>query len=141
VKAAQELLGTPTVAGGSAPSGGGGEGSLRRHLSPQPAEIYKIGAEKGQFPALFGLKIMKTPFFAQKYLIRYTPKMFFEEYINFTNFSYLRHCGVVPVQSLGSHIRLQPSELGLTWMLYNIAYQIPLKFSKHIFIYYHFYVI
>ncbi len=52
-------------------------------------------------------------FSAQKYQIRYIPKMFFEEYINFKKFCYLRHCIVIPVQSFGSHIRTQPSGLGL----------------------------
>jgi hypothetical protein len=39
--------------------------------------------------------------------------MFFEECINFLIFCYLRHCGVIPVQSLRSHIHPQPSGLGL----------------------------
>jgi hypothetical protein len=55
------------------------------------------------------------PFFTLKYLIRYTSKMFFEE-MNFKNFCYLRRCGVITVQSLGSRICPQPSRLGLTVM-------------------------
>jgi hypothetical protein len=39
--------------------------------------------------------------------------MFFEEYINFKILRYLRRCGVIPVQSFGSHIRPQPPGLGL----------------------------
>jgi hypothetical protein len=39
--------------------------------------------------------------------------MFFVEYINFKIFLYLRRCGVIPVQSFGSHIRPKPSGLGL----------------------------
>jgi hypothetical protein len=35
---------------------------------------------------LFSLKIVKNTVFAQKYLIRYTPRMFFEEYIYFKFF-------------------------------------------------------
>ncbi len=35
--------------------------------------------------------------------------MFFEVYINFK----IVHCGVIPVQSFGSHIRPQPHGLGL----------------------------
>jgi hypothetical protein len=39
--------------------------------------------------------------------------MFFEEYINLKIFCNLSHCGVLPVQSFGSHIRPQPHGLGL----------------------------
>jgi hypothetical protein len=42
-------------------------------------------------------KSLKTPFFAQKHLTRYTHEMFFEEYINFKIVHYLSHCGVIPV--------------------------------------------
>ncbi len=55
----------------------------------------------------------KPPFFAQKYLIRHITKMFFEEYINFKIFHYLRYCGVIPVRSFGIHVCPQPSGLGL----------------------------
>jgi hypothetical protein len=54
----------------------------------------------------------KTPFFAQKYLKRYTHETFFEEYMNFEA-RYLSHCRVIPFQSFGSHIRPQPHGLGL----------------------------
>jgi hypothetical protein len=66
-----------------------------------PAEIHENGAENGGFPTLIDLKIAKTLFFTQKYLIRYTVKMFFEEYINFKNFC------------IGSYIPPQPFGLGL----------------------------
>jgi hypothetical protein len=59
-------------------------------------------------------KLPKTPFFTLKYLTRYTPETFLEEYINLKFFSYLRHCGVIPVQNFGSHIRLQLPGSGLT---------------------------
>jgi hypothetical protein len=39
--------------------------------------------------------------------------MFFEEYITFNIFCYLRHCGVTPVQSFGSYICSQLPGLGL----------------------------
>jgi hypothetical protein len=57
-------------------------------------------------------KSPKTPFFAQKFLTRYTQEMFFEEYTNFEA-HYLSHCRVIPLQSFGSHIRPQPHRLGL----------------------------
>jgi hypothetical protein len=52
------------------------------------------------------------PFFAQKYLTRYTHETFSEEYMNFET-HYLSHCRVIPLQSFGSHIRPQPHGLGL----------------------------
>ncbi len=54
----------------------------------------------------------KSGGFAQKYLTRYTHKTFFEEYMNFET-HYLSHCRVIPLQSFGSHIHLQPHGLGL----------------------------
>jgi hypothetical protein len=51
------------------------EGGKQAHMLAEP------GAENGQFPALVGLKITKNTVFTQKNLIRYTVKMFFEEYI------------------------------------------------------------
>ncbi len=58
-------------------------------------------------------KSPKTPFFALKYLTRYTHETFFEEYINIKIFRNLSRCGVIPVRSFGSHIRPQPHGLGL----------------------------
>ncbi len=37
----------------------------------------------GGFAHVLAYKSLKMPFFAQKYLTRYTCEMFFEEYINF----------------------------------------------------------
>jgi hypothetical protein len=67
----------------------------------------------GDFAQILAYKSPKTPFFAQKYLTRYTHEKFFEKYVNFQN-HYLSHCGLIPVQSFGSHIRPQPHGLGLT---------------------------
>ncbi len=67
----------------------------------------------GSFKHVLAYKSPKMPFFALKYLTRYTHEMFFEEYINFKIFCNLSHCGVIPVQSFGSHIRPQPHGLGL----------------------------
>jgi hypothetical protein len=80
VRVAPELLGVPTIGGGSArPWGGGGE------------VIYTFTAvrnsEKRQktcgFALILAYKSPKTPFFALKYLTRYTHETFFEEYTNF----------------------------------------------------------
>jgi hypothetical protein len=68
VKAAQKLLGAPTIVGGSAQAGGGGGG--RRQLSPEPAENHTNGTKNGWFPALFGLKITKNALFGSKVLCK-----------------------------------------------------------------------
>ncbi len=67
----------------------------------------------GVFAHILAYPSPKTPFFAQKFLTRYTHEIFFEEYINFKIGHYFSHCGVIPVQSFGSHIRPQPHGLGL----------------------------
>jgi hypothetical protein len=59
--------------------------------------MYKNGKKTGGFAHVLANKSPKTPFLAQKYLTRYTHKMFFEEYINFKIVHYLSHCGVIPV--------------------------------------------
>jgi hypothetical protein len=67
----------------------------------------------GGFAHVLAYKLPKTLFFAQKYLTKYTHQMFFQEYINFKIVHNLSHCGVIPVQSFGSHIRPQPHGLEL----------------------------
>jgi hypothetical protein len=47
--------------------------------------MHKNGAKNRRFSTLIDLKIAIMLFFTQKYLIRYIPKMFFEEYINYEN--------------------------------------------------------
>ncbi len=59
--------------------------------------MYENGEKMGGFAHVFANKSLKTPFFAQKYLTRYTHDMFVEEYINFKIVHYLSHCGVIPV--------------------------------------------
>ncbi len=66
----QKLLGAPTIARVSARSGGCWWRELK--VANQPAEINKNGAKNGQIPTLSVLKLLKTPFFSQKYLIRYS---------------------------------------------------------------------
>jgi hypothetical protein len=54
--------------------------------APMPPKIYEHGKNTGGFPHFLASKWPKTPLFAQKYLTRYTPETFFEEYINFKSF-------------------------------------------------------
>ncbi len=49
-------------------------------------------------PHFLAYKSLKTRFFAQKSLTRYSPKTFLEEYIYFKIFHDLSHFGVIPVQ-------------------------------------------
>jgi hypothetical protein len=111
VWAAPELLGVPTTGRGSAQSGGGG-GEGHRSQPSKPPEIYENGEKTGGFAHILANNLPKTPFFAQKYLTRYTHETFFEKYMNFKT-HYLRHCRVIPLESFGSHICPQPHGLGL----------------------------
>jgi hypothetical protein len=102
---AQKLLDAPIIGGGSAQAeggGGGGGGSQRSKKCPPPraARTVRKWQLNGWFPALFGLEIAKNSVFRSKVLNKIYPKTFIEEYINFTIFCYLRHCGVIPVQIL-----------------------------------------
>jgi hypothetical protein len=47
------------------------------------------------FPHLLLKNHRKRHFITEKYLTKYTPETFFEEYINFTIFCYFRRCGVI----------------------------------------------
>ncbi len=76
-------------------------------------EIAKNSKKTGGFAHVLAYKSLKMPFFALKYLTRYTHETFFEKYTNFKIFRNLSHCGVIPVRSFGSHIRPQPHGLGL----------------------------
>jgi hypothetical protein len=73
----------------------------------------------GGFTHFLAYKSPKTPFFTLKYLARYNPELFFDEYINCKIFHYLSHCGVVPVQSFGSHILPQQPGLRLRATLHD----------------------
>ncbi len=77
---------------------------------PCQSKFTKTALKRGGFLHLVKEESPKTPFFRSKVLTR---KMIFEEYINFKIFCYLRHCGVIPVQSFGSPICPQASRLGL----------------------------
>jgi hypothetical protein len=49
-RAAQELLGAPTISDGSARPGGGGVGSQRRQISPPAARNVQKQCRNGRFP-------------------------------------------------------------------------------------------
>ncbi len=110
MRAAPELLGAPTIGGGVPSPGVVVE---RSYIPSQPYEIAKNGEKTGGFAHILAYKSPKTPFFALKYLTRYTHETFFKEYTNFKG-HYLSHCRDIPLQSFGSHIRPQPHGLGLT---------------------------
>ncbi len=86
--------------------------SQKSNKPSKPPEIYENSEKTVGFVHVLAYKLPKRPFFAQKYLTRYTHEMFFEEYTNFET-HYLSHCRVIPLQSFGSHIRPQPHGLGL----------------------------
>jgi hypothetical protein len=52
---APELLGAPTIGGGSARSGGGGRGGLRSEISLPSHPKYMKTAKNGRFGVPFGL--------------------------------------------------------------------------------------
>jgi hypothetical protein len=108
VRAAPELLGAPSIGGGSARHWGGGGEFPRSHIYLHSQKRRKTGG----FAHVLAYKSPKTPFFALKYLTRYTHEMFFKEYINIKIFRHLSHCEVIPVRSFRSHIRPQPHGLG-----------------------------
>jgi hypothetical protein len=87
-------------------------GSQKPNKPSKPPEIDENSEKTDGFADVLAYKSPKTPFFAQKYLTRYTPETFFEDYTNFEA-HYLSHCRVIPVQSFRSHIRPQPHGLGL----------------------------
>jgi hypothetical protein len=83
MRAAQKLLGAPTIGRGSARAGGCGGGSQRSQICPPATRNIR---KRDVFPHFLAHKSPNTPFLAQKYLTRYTPKTFFEDYINFKIF-------------------------------------------------------
>jgi hypothetical protein len=62
----------------------------RSYIPSQPYKIAKNGRKNGSFAHVLAYNSPKTPFFALKYLTRYTHKTFFKEYINIKIFSYLK---------------------------------------------------
>jgi hypothetical protein len=51
---------------------------------------YTKGTKNRRFPALIDLKMDEKAVFYSKVLIRYTPKIYIEECMNFKNLCYLR---------------------------------------------------
>jgi hypothetical protein len=101
------------LAGGVPGQGVVVEGVKGVKYGPMLPDMYENGEKTGNFLHFLANKSPKTPFFAQKYLTRYTPETSFEQYINFKIFRYFGHCGVIPVQSFGRHLRPQPPGLRL----------------------------
>ncbi len=86
--------------------------SQKSYIPSQPYEIAKNGKKTGGFTHVLACNSRKTPFFALKYLTRYTHETFFQEHTNFEGY-YLSRCRDIPLQSFGSHICPQPHGLGL----------------------------
>jgi hypothetical protein len=63
----------------------------RSYIPSQPYERAKNGEKTGGFAHVLAYNSPKTPFFALKYLTRYTHETFFEEYMNVEG-HYLSRC-------------------------------------------------
>ncbi len=114
--AAPELLGAPTIEGGVPDPGVVVEsfiGVIYTFTAFTAIRNSQKRQKTGGFAHILAYNLPKTPFFAIKFLTRYTHETFFEEYITFKIFRNLSHCRVIPVRSFGSHIRPQPHGLGL----------------------------
>jgi hypothetical protein len=70
------------MVGGSARPGGGGGESNRSQISLPSRPKYTIMGKTGGFMLILAYKSLNSLFFPQKYLTRYNPETFFEEYIN-----------------------------------------------------------
>jgi hypothetical protein len=112
VRAALELLGADYWRGECPAWGWWWRDSQKSYIPSQLYEIAKNGEKTGDFTHILAYKSPKTPFFALKYLTRYTHETFFEEYTDFEA-HYLSRCRDIPLQSFESQIRPQPHGLGL----------------------------
>jgi hypothetical protein len=63
----------------------------RSYIPSQPYEIAKNGKKTSGFAHVLAYNSLKTPFFALKYVTRYTHETFFEENTNFEGY-YLSRC-------------------------------------------------
>jgi hypothetical protein len=108
------------------------EGVNGAKYAPMPPRMYKNDEKTGNFTHFLAYKLPKTLFFAQKYLTSYTPEMFLEEYINCKFFSYLRHCGIIHVQSFRSYLGPQLPRLGLIFKHFNSSKKVTISSSKSV---------
>jgi hypothetical protein len=84
------------------------EGVKGVKYAPMPPGMYENGNKKTVVSHTFFSKSLKTLFFTQKYLTRYTPGTFLRNTLVLQIFvTYVKHCEVIPVQSFGSHVRPQ----------------------------------
>ncbi len=63
MRAAQKLLGAPTIGGGEPGQGDVAEEVKEVNYTPKPPRMYENGKKKRQFPHLLTLKSPKMPFF------------------------------------------------------------------------------
>ncbi len=92
VRMAQKLLGAPPICGGCAWAGRGCGGSQRSQIRPHVARNVRKWQKNRRFHTIFWLlNHRKRRFLLQSTLQHTHPRRFFEEYINFKIFSYLRH--------------------------------------------------
>ncbi len=89
----QNCLARRLLAGGCPALGWWWRVSQNSYIPSQQSEIAKKGEKTGGFTHVLSYKSPKTPFFALKYLTRYTHEAFFKEYINIKIFRNLSHCG------------------------------------------------
>jgi hypothetical protein len=79
VRAAQKLLGVPVcrlLAGECLGRGWWWRESKESNMPPFRLKCTKMVEKRAVCPNVLAYKLLKTPFFAQKYLTRYTPEMF-----------------------------------------------------------------
>ncbi len=70
MRAAQKLLGAPTIGGVVPRQGVVVEGVKEVKYAPMLPEIYKNGKKMGSFPHFLAYKLPRTPFFCSKVLYK-----------------------------------------------------------------------
>jgi hypothetical protein len=96
------------LAGGVPGQGVGVEGIKGVKYAPMSPGMYENGKKWAVLRTFWLINCQKHRYLLKSILSRYTPETFFEKYINFKIFRYLRHCGAMPVQSFGNYIRPKP---------------------------------
>jgi hypothetical protein len=84
------------LAGGALAPGVVVEGAMEAEKAFKTTRNIQKRQKTGDFAHILAYKSPKTPFFAQKYLTKYTQKIFFEKSVNF-QYHYISHCGVILV--------------------------------------------